>query len=251
MRGWVAVMEREILRYIKVWTQTLIPPILQAVLFILIFGLSLGPRIREVEGVAYLDFIAPGLVMLGIVNAAYQNSATSLYDSRMRGYVEDILTAPVSDFELASAYVLGAASRGVLVGLGTVAVVLLFTSLPWTNLLLVAFHMVAVSVIFACLGCWFGLWGRLWDHVFLPTTFIFMPLTFLGGVFYSIDMLPPVWAGLSMFNPMFYMVDGTRYAMVGVSDANVVAGAIGIGVAAVGCFVFTVMLFKSGYRLRT
>lgn len=251
MQGWVAVMEREILRYLKVWTQTLIPPILQAVLFILIFGLSLGPRIREVEGIAYLDFIAPGLVMLGIVNASYQNSATSLYDSRMRGYIEDVLTAPVSDFELAAAYVFGAASRGVLVGTGTVVIVLLFTDLPWTSILLTMFYMVAVSVIFACLGCWFGLWGRLWDHVFLPVTFLFMPLTFLGGVFYSIHMLPPVWSHVSMFNPMFYMVDGIRYAMVGVSDSNVTIGTVGIGVAAVGCFLFTVALFKSGYRLRT
>lgn len=251
MRGWVAVMEREILRYLKVWTQTLIPPILQAVLFILIFGLSLGPRIQEIEGLQYLDFIAPGLVMLGIVNAAYQNSATSLYDSRMRGYIEDVLTAPVSDFELASAYVFGAASRGVLVGVGTVLVVLAFTSLPWTNVFLVAFYMVAVSVIFACLGCWFGLWGQLWDHVFLPVTFLFMPLTFLGGVFYSIHMLPAPWAQASMFNPMFYMVDGMRYAMVGVNDADVTLGALGIGAAAVGCFLFTVALFRSGYRLRT
>ncbi len=251
MQGWVAVMEREILRYLKVWTQTLIPPILQAVLFILIFGLSLGPRIREVEGIAYLDFIAPGLVMLGIVNASYQNSATSLYDSRMRGYIEDVLTAPVSDFELAAAYVFGAASRGVLVGTGTIVIVLLFTSLPWTSVLLTMFYMVAVSVIFACLGCWFGLWGRLWDHVFLPVTFLFMPLTFLGGVFYSIHMLPSVWSHVSMFNPMFYMVDGIRYAMVGVSDSNVAIGTVGIGVAAVGCFLFTVALFKSGYRLRT
>ncbi len=251
MRGWVAVMEREILRYMKVWTQTIVPPVLQAVLFILIFGQALGPRIREVEGVAYLDFIAPGLVMLGIVNASYQNSATSLYDSRMRGYIEDVLTAPVSDFELASAYVLGAASRGVLVGLGTIAIVLMFTSLPWTNIFLVGFYMVAVSVIFACLGCWFGLWGRLWDHVFLPVTFLFMPLTFLGGVFYSIKMLPQGAANVSMFNPMFYMVNGIRYSMVGVSDANVLAGTLGIGLAAVGCFVFTVVLFKSGYRLRS
>lgn len=251
MRGWVAVMEREILRYLKVWTQTLIPPILQAVLFILIFGLSLGPRIREVEGIAYLEFIAPGLVMLGIVNASYQNSATSLYDSRMRGYIEDVLTAPVSDFELASAYVFGAASRGVLVGAGTVLIVLLFTSLPWTSILLTIFYMIAVSVIFACLGCWFGLWGRLWDHVFFPVTFLFMPLTFLGGVFYSIHMLPPFWGHVSLFNPMFYMVDGIRYAMVGVSDSNVAIGTVGIGLAAIGCFLFTVALFKSGYRLRT
>jgi ABC-2 type transport system permease protein len=223
-----------------VWTQTLIPPILQAVLFILIFGAALGPRIREVGGVPYLDFIAPGLVMMGIINAAYSNSSTSLYDSRMRMYIEDILTAPVSDLELASAYVIGAASRGLIVGTGTILIVILFTDLAWQNPLLVLYHMVAVSIIFACLGCWFGLWGMLWDHVFLPLTFVLTPLTFPDG-----------WRQASYLNPILYMVDGMRYGMVGVSDAPVLAGAMGIGATAIGMFLITVMIFRSGYRLRT
>jgi ABC-2 type transport system permease protein len=251
MQSWLAVAEREILRYLKVWTQTLIPPILQAVLFILIFGAALGPRIREVGGVPYLDFIAPGLVMMGIINAAYSNSSTSLYDSRMRMYIEDILTAPVSDLELASAYVIGAASRGLIVGTGTILIVILFTDLAWQNPLLVLYHMVAVSIIFACLGCWFGLWGMLWDHVFLPLTFVLTPLTFLGGVFYSVAMLPDGWRQASYLNPILYMVDGMRYGMVGVSDAPVLAGAMGIGATAIGMFLITVMIFRSGYRLRT
>jgi ABC-2 type transport system permease protein len=250
MRSMLAVLEREMLRYLKVWTQTIIPPVLQAVLFILIFGAALGPRIREVEGIPYLEFIAPGLVMMGIINAAYSNSSTSLYDSRMRMYIEDILSAPVSDLELATAYVLGAASRGILVGAGTILIIVLFTDLAWTNPFLVLYHMVAVSVIFACMGCWFGLWGMLWDHVFLPLTFILTPLTFLGGVFYSVAMLPDGWRQASFLNPILYMVDGMRYGMVGIADAPVAAGAIGIGIAAIACFLITVAIFRSGYRLR-
>lgn len=251
MRAWYALMEREMLRYLKVWTQTLVPPVLQATLFIFIFGVSLGPRIQDINGVPYLAFIAPGLVMMGVINASYSNTSTSLYDSRMRTYIEDILTAPVSDFELASAYVMGAASRGLIVGMGTILVVLVFTDLPWTSPLLVAYHMLAVSVIFACLGCWFGLWGTLWDHVFLPLTFLLMPLTFLGGVFYSVSMLPEVWRQASFFNPIFYMVDGIRFGMVGVQDAPVMAGALGVGAGALVSFLVTVAIFKSGYRLRT
>lgn len=251
MRGWLALLEREMFRYLKVWTQTIIPPLFQATLFIFIFGLSLGPRIREIDGVPYLDFIAPGLVMMGIISASYSNSASSIYDSRMRTYIEDVLIAPISDAELATAYIFGAASRGILVGLGVLAIVALVTDLAWPSLLLVLYYGIAVSIIFACMGAWFGLWGNLWDHVFLPTTFLLTPLTFLGGVFYSIKMLPPVWEQVSYYNPIFYMIDGIRYGMVGVHDAPILPGAIGIGIAAIGSFLFTVALFKSGYRLRT
>lgn len=239
------------LRYLKVWTQTLVPPVLQATLFIFIFGVSLGERIQAIDGVPYLAFIAPGLVMMGVINASYSNTSTSLYDARMRTYIEDVLTAPISDFELASAYILGAASRGLITGLLTLGVIALFADLAWTNLALVLYYAVAVSIIFACLGAWFGLWGDLWDHVFLPLTFLLTPLTFLGGVFYSVEMLPEPWESLSRFNPIFYMVDGIRYGMVGVHDAPVWPVAVGVGGAALAAYAFTVRIFRSGYKLRT
>lgn len=251
MRGWLALLEREIFRFVKVWTQTLLPPVMQATLFIFIFGRALGPRIREIDGVPYIQFIAPGLVMMGIITASYSNSSSSIYDSRMRTYIEDVLIAPISDLELASAYVLGAAVRGWLVGAATLAVVALFTDLPWPHLGWVAYYGAAVALIFACMGAWFGLWGDLWDHVFLPLTFVLTPLTFLGGVFYSVRMLPPFWERLSFFNPVFYMIDGLRYGMVGVHDGPILPGAIGIGLAAGLSFYVTVRLFQRGYKLRT
>lgn len=250
MRGGYALLEREMLRYLKVWTQTLVPPVLQATLFIFIFGVSLGTRIEDINGVPYLQFIAPGLVMMGIINAAYSNTSTSLYDARMRTYVEDVLTAPISDFELASAYIAGAASRGLITGLLTMGVIALFADVAWTSIGLVLYYATAVSIIFGCMGAWFGLWGDLWDHVFLPLTFLLTPLTFLGGVFYSVDMLPGFWSDVSRFNPIFYMVDGLRYGMVGISDAPVWPGAITIGIFAVASFLWTVFLFKRGYKLR-
>lgn len=250
MRGWWALLEREMLRYFKVWTQTIVPPIITALLFIFIFGLSLGERIQTIQGVPYLEFIAPGLVMNGIINAAYSNTSSSLYDSRMRGYINDVLTAPITDTELACAYVGAAASRGLLTGAGTMVVVALFTSVSWTSVLLVAYYSVAVSVVFACLGAWFGLWGDRWDHVFAPITFGLTPLTFLGGVFYSIDMLPGFWPAVSRFNPIFYMVDGIRYGMVGVHDGPILPAAVALGLGTLAMFGWTVRMFRKGYKIR-
>lgn len=243
-------MEREILRYLKVWTQTIVPPVITAMLFIFIFGVSLGDRIRTIDGVPYLQFIAPGLVMNGIINASYSNTSSSLYDSRIRGYLNDVLTAPISDFELALAYIIGATSRGMLVGGATLIGIALFTDMPWTAVPVVLYYALTVSVIFASLGAWFGIWGDRWDHVFAPITFGLTPLTFLGGVFYSIKMLPGFWREVSYFNPIFYMVDGIRYGMVGIHDAAILPGAIGVGVAAVLAFLLTVHLFRKGYKIR-
>lgn len=250
MRGWWALLEREVLRYFKVWTQTIVPPIFTAVLFVFIFGVSLGSRIDTIRGVPYLEFIVPGLVMNGIIAASYSNTSSSLYDSRTRGYIDDVLIAPISDTELAFAYVFGAASRGLLVGGGTLIAVWFFADLPWTSLAIVVYYAVAVSVFFSCVGSWFGLWGDRWDHVFAPITFFLTPLTFLGGVFYSVDMLPGVWRDVSLFNPIFYMVDGIRYGMVGIHDAPILPGAVGVGLAAVVAMLVTVRMFRTGYKIR-
>lgn len=250
MRGAWALFEREVVRYFKVWTQTIVPPILTAVVFVFIFGVSLGERIRLIDGVPYVEFIAPGLVMNSIINSAYSNTSSSLYDSRMRGYIEDVLVAPISDAELALAYVLSAASRGIIVGAGTLLAIWWATDLAWTSLLLVFYYAVAVSIFFGCVGAWFGLWGDRWDHVFAPITFFLTPLTFLGGVFYSVKMLPGIWREVSLYNPIFYMVDGIRYGMIGVHDAPILPGAIGVGLAALLSLLVTVRVFRTGYKLR-
>jgi len=249
--GFWTLTRREVGRFLVLWRQTVFPPILSALLYILIFGEALGSRIRLIDGWPYTEYILPGLAMMGVLTSAYSNSSSSLFVAKHEQYINDLLIAPLSYWEVVLAYTLGAMVRGLIVGVLILGVGMAVIDLPilhpWTA---IAF-LVVVSALLSCAGMIMALWAESWDHVMLLLNFIITPLVFLGGVFYSIHMLPPFWRGVSMFNPIFYMINGLRYGVLGVADASPAWSLALSGALAAALFAWTVHLFRVGYKLKS
>jgi ABC-2 type transport system permease protein len=249
--GFWTLTRREVSRFLSLWKQTVFPAVLSPLLYILIFGEALGARIRLIDGFPYTEYILPGLAMMGIITSSYSNSSSSLFMARHEGYIDDVLIAPMSYWEIVLAYTIGAMVRGLVVGALVLGVGLAFADLPMAHWVTALAFMVVVSALLSCAGLVMALWAESWDHVMVLLNFLITPLVFLGGVFYSIHMLPDFWRGVSLFNPIFYMVNGLRYGVLGVADASPwLSFLISVGLTVV-LFGWTVHLFKVGYRLKS
>lgn len=249
-RGMWTLFEREIRRFLGVAGQTIVSPVVTTMLYFLVFGYSLGDRLQDVKGVPYVDFLVPGLVLLSVINNAYINASFSLFIAKVHGMVIDLLVTPLSYVQFLGAYVAAAVVRAMLVGsIIWVVAMLMGASLP-VSAPLALLLMALTSVVFALLGLCVAIVAEEFDQVNLLPSFLITPLTFLGGVFYSVEMLPPFWRGVSYLNPVLYMVNALRYAMTGVSDVPWGAGLfILTGQAVIFGFVAQ-RLLKSGYKLR-
>lgn len=248
--GFLTLLRREVLRFIILPNQTLVPPILNAALYILVFGFALSTRIREIHGIPYILYIFPGLVMMGVVNGAYLNNCSSLFISRNEQFIQDLLVSPLSYWEMVLAYTLGGALRGVLVGVLTLVTGYAFLGLHMHDPLALGFFLVVSSLLCAAFGNIVGLWAEQWDHVAIYLNYVITPLVFLGGVFYSLDMLPAAWREVNLLNPIFYMVNGFRYATLGERDISpLVSAGMTIGLATI-LFSVAVELFRRGWKLR-
>ncbi|MDP9410942.1 MAG: ABC transporter permease [Actinomycetota bacterium] len=241
---------REVNRFLKVWTQTLLSPLLTSALYVVVFGYGLGSRIREVEDVPYLQFILPGLILLSVITASYGNTSSSLFDAKRERYIDDILISPMTPLQITLAYVLGGVLRGMIVGAGTFALAIPLAGLPAERPLLLMAAGLATSVAFASLGVVAGVLATRIDHIFFLSTIVLQPLTFLGGVFYSAEMLPAPLRVATYLDPIFYAVDAFRYAAVGVSDVPPYPTLAALGVFAVLAFWGTTELLRRGYKLR-
>ncbi|MGB1586698.1 MAG: ABC transporter permease [Thermoplasmatota archaeon] len=244
------LIRREIARYLNVWGQTIVPPVVTAALFLFIFGNALGDRIGDFDGVPYLTFLVPGLIIQGAVTNAYANNGTSVFDARRAGYIEDVLTSPLTDGQIVFAYTVSGTTRGLMVGILTLAVAWPVASgwqVNWPLFLLV---MALSSAIFALLGMFAGLLASRWDHVFVPQTFLLTPLTFLGGVFYPVSELPGHLAAASKWNPILYMVDAQRASLLGVNELSVPASVAGLVIATGLSWLLVWRLFATSPRLR-
>jgi ABC-2 type transport system permease protein len=219
-RPFRTLLAREILRFTRVWLQTIVPNLLTSLLYLVVFGVALGSRIREVNGVPYLEFILPGIAMMTLITGAYMNSSWSVFDAKRERYIDEILISPMSDFQSTLAYTLGGTLRGLIVGAGVFLVGAPFVGVGVAHPFLLLFAAVCVSFTFAALGVLVGVVATRIEHVSLPTNVVLQPLTFLGGVFYSVEMLPQALTVGTLFNPIFYMVDAARYATLEVSDLN-------------------------------
>jgi len=244
------LLSREVNRFLKVWTQTLFAPLLTSALYVVVFGYGLGSRIREVEGVPYLQFILPGLILLAVITASYGNTSLSLFDAKRERYIDDVLISPMTPLQIALAYVLGGVLRGLLVGAGTFALAIPLAGLPAERPLLLLAAGLATSVAFASLGVVAGVLATRIDHIFFLSTIVLQPLTFLGGVFYSAQMLPAPLRIATYLDPIFYAVDAFRYAAVGVSDAPPYPALAALVIFAVLAFLGTTELLRRGYKLR-
>lgn len=248
-QGFFTLIEREYYRFTRLSKQTIAPPILTTLLFIFIFGFSLGSRIREIEGFSYILFILPGLASMGVITNSYANTSTSLYMARMDRSIENILVSPISNFQIVTAFVLGGVLRGVLIGMITLTVSHLCVKLPIHHIGLTLFTLFLSSVVFSCFGIISALWSESWDQIATFTNFLITPFVYLGGVFYSIQMLPPFWHRISYLNPIFYMVDALRWGTLGHSDVSFSVSISVMSGIAILSFSITVSLFQRGYKL--
>lgn len=249
--GFFTLVEREVSRIFRVWRQTLVPPIITASLYILIFGYSLGDRIDMGVGISYLAFIFPGLVLMGVMTSAYSNSSFSLFITKFHKNIQELLASPLSSLGINLAYAAGSLVRASCVGIGTYLVGFFLAGITLHNIPLAIYILIITSIVFAQAGFLTAMWAEDFDQVNVFTVFLITPLIYLGGVFYSINLLPPFWKTLSAFNPIFYLVDAFRYAFIGTSDAPVLLSvAIATGIA-IALTVVNVYLFKKGYKIRS
>ncbi len=248
--GFKTLVWREVVRFFTVAIQTLLPPLVSSFLYVFIFGLSLGKRLGDLHGVSYLQFMLPGMIMMYVIESAYQNTSSSLFISRWANYIEELLVTPLSYTEMVFAIIFGGLVRSMLIAAGVFGVASLFVTLPWTHPLLVFYFLVLVSLTFSCLGMIVALVAEEFEHLSIATTFLITPLVFFGGVFHSTEMLPEKLQGISQFNPMFYMINGLRYSFLGSSDAPIALCLIVVAGLFIALFSGTVLLFRSGYKLR-
>ena len=250
MTGFPTLLYKEVLRFWKVVFQTVLAPVLTALLYLLIFGQVMDRHVRVYEAVSYTAFLVPGLVMMSVLQNAFANSSSSLIQSKMTGNLVFVLLPPISYLEFFAAYVLAAVTRGLVVGAGVLLVTVPFVELSMREPHWILLFALASSVILGALGLVAAIVADKIDKVQAFQNFLIMPLTFLSGVFYSVHSLPAFWQGISHFNPVFYMIDGFRHGFFGVSDVDpgmsfaVVAGCL-VAVSAVA-----LALLKSGYKLR-
>jgi len=242
---------REIRRFSKVYTQTIMAPVVTTLLFLAVFSLALGGAHRVVAGLPFVQFLAPGLIMMAIAQNAFANTSSSIMVSKIQGNIVDILMPPFTAHELWLALVMGGASRGIAVGLAVGVAMTFFVDLGLYAPGYILFHALLASVLLSQLGMIGGIWAEKFDHMAAITNFFITPLAFLSGTFYSIQRLPETFQAIAHFNPFFYMIDGFRYGVIGHADGNLTAGlAVMIGINVVLWLVSTRML-HSGYKLKT
>jgi len=249
--GFRTLFFRECHRFLRLANQTIIPPVITATLYILIFGNALGSRISFLSGVSYLDFLIPGLVMMSVINSAYSNTSSSFYIARFQGSIQELLVSSMSNFEIVFAIILGGVARGLSVGICVAATAMLFTNLVVLHLGIMFFFVIAVAFVFSCAGFISAIWADDFDKLSLFQTYCLVPLTYLGGVFFSLEMLPPFWQGVARVNPVLYFIDGLRFGYLGTSDVDLRSAVVLVVLLGVAMFALCYGLFKAGYNIKT
>ena len=249
--GLRTLYQRELLRFWKVWLQTIAAPVVTTLLYMMIFVVAMRGARPSVQGVPFAQFVGPGLIMMSILNNAFANSSSSLVQAKLMGTAVDFLTPPLSPSELAVGFTAGAVTRGMLVGLVTAATVWPFARFGMVEPWAVLYFSLAASVVMALLGVVTGLWSEKFDHLAAVSNFIVMPMTFLSGTFYRVTNLPAPFNTISKFNPFFYMIDGFRYGFIGHSDGAVWIGVVYTAVLALVLSAVILQIFRTGWRLKS
>ncbi len=242
---------REVRRFWKVGAQTVAAPVVTTLLYMLVFVVALKGARPPLHGTPFAEFVAPGLIMMAILQNAFANASSSLIQAKIMGTATDFLTPPLSPLELTIGFTLGAATRGVAVGLVTALCVLPFAKLGVANVLLIVWFGLIASLLMGMTGVLAGLWSEKFDHLSAVQNFVVMPMTFLSGTFYLIDSLPEPFASISRFNPFFYLIDGFRAGFIGHAEGNLVIGVIMSAVLTVLMGAACWLVFRSGWRLKS
>ncbi|MGB1974236.1 MAG: ABC transporter permease [Vibrio toranzoniae] len=246
-----SLLTKEINRFTRIWVQTLVPPAITMTLYFIIFGNLIGARIGEMNGFSYMEYIVPGLIMMSVITNSYSNVASSFFSAKFQKNIEELLVAPVPNYVIIAGFVMGGVVRGLLVGTIVTFVSLFFVDLQVEHWGVIIATVFLTSVVFALGGLINAVFARTFDDISIIPTFILTPLTYLGGVFYSISLLPEFWQGVSKLNPIVYMVNAFRYGFLGVSDVGIVTSFSVLGVFIIGLYAIAHYLVKKGIGLRS
>ena len=249
-QGFLWLSRRECHRVLRLWTQTTLAPVVSSLLFIVVFGLSLGGRIKQVDGFDYDQFIVPGLIAMAMAQAAFSNNSSSLLQARNDRYINDVLASPMQPWRMNLGYMLGGVFRSLTIGVSLGVIALPLTGVPIEQPVHLIVATLLLVVLFSALGVVVGIYAQSFDHHSFINNILILPLTFLGGVFYSIEILPSPWQELSHANPIFYMVDAIRYGFLGASDVNVGLAFGFTGLVAIAMVAWAQWLFQTGRKLK-
>ena len=249
--GYQTIVRKEITRILRIWGQTIVPPAITMTLYFIIFGQLIGRRIGEMDGFTYMQYIVPGLIIMSVITNSYGNMVSSFFGAKFGKHIEELLISPLPNWVILAGYVTGALMRGLMVGAVVMAVSLFFTPIEVQHPLVMLTVLLLTAIVFALAGMVNAIFAQKFDDIAIIPTFVLAPLTYLGGVFYSISLLPAFWQNVSVVNPILYMVNGFRYGMLGVSDVSLVMTYGVIVIAGVILFTWCMILLKRGTGLRT
>jgi ABC-2 type transport system permease protein len=245
------ILTKEVLRFARIWIQTVLPPVVTTALYFIIFGNLIGPRIGTMEGFDYMEFIIPGLIMMAVITNSYANVVSSFYGSKFQRHIEEMLISPVPNYIILIGFIGGGVARGLTVGIAVTIVSLVFHPLNIHSLWVMFSMILLTAILFSLAGLINGVYARSFDDISIVPTFVLTPLTYLGGIFYSINLLPEFWQQASLANPILYMVNAFRYGFLGVSDISLALSyAISIGFIVI-LYVFSLYLLRKGHGIRT
>lgn len=250
---WIAlstIVRKEIRRFMRIWPQTLLPPAITMVLYFVIFGQMIGSRVGNMGGFSYIQFIAPGLIMMAVITNSYSNVVSSFYSVKFQRSIEELIASPVPHHIILIGYLLGGVVRGLLVGLIVTVLSLFFTQLHVTHAFVMLFTVLVTAILFSLGGFINAVYAKSFDDISIVPTFILTPLTYLGGVFYSMELLSPFWQNVSLINPIVYMVNAFRYGILGHSDVNVWLSLTAISGFCVVLYVYAYRLLSRGTGMR-
>ncbi len=249
--GVLAIYRFEMARFWRTLLQSFLSPVLSTSLYFVVFGSAIGSRIQEVEGIQYGAFIVPGLIMLSVMTQGISNASFGIYFPKFLGTIYELLSAPVDHREIVLGYVGAAATKSMFIGVVILATAALFVDLPVAHPGAMILFMVLTSLSFALMGFIIGIWARSFEQLQLVPLLVVTPLVFLGGAFYSISMLPPIWQSVTLFNPVVYLISGFRWSFFGAADVPVLFSLIAISGFTVLCLAVIAWIFKSGWRIRS
>ncbi|HLF30636.1 MAG TPA: ABC transporter permease [Xanthomonadales bacterium] len=249
--GYQTIVRKELTRILRIWGQTIVPPAITMSLYFIIFGELIGRRIGDMGGFTYMEYIVPGLVIMSVITNSYGNMVSSFFGAKFGKHIEELLISPLPNWVILGGYVTGALCRGLMVGAVVLLISLLFTHLQVSHLLVTLSVLLLTAIVFSLAGMINAIFARKFDDIAIIPTFVLTPLTYLGGVFYSIKLLPEFWQNVSVFNPILYMVNGFRYGILGVSDVSLAQtyGVIITAAALLSCWCL--WLLHRGTGLRT
>jgi len=249
--GLMTLIRREVFRFLNVYTQTLIAPMITTLMFYTVFALAFGGLTREINGIPFLAFLAPGLVMMTMVQNAFANTSSSLVISKVQGNIVDVLMPPLSPMELFVGFATGAVVRGLMIGILTGVLLSFFAPMHIHSFFAVVTFAMLGTFMLGTLGIVGGIWSEKFDHIAAVTNFIVTPMTFLSGTFYSISVLPDMWQKIALVNPFFYMIDGFRYGFTGQADGNIMVGVTVLLVCNVALAFLSYRMLKTGYKIKS